>query len=306
MVDFPSTHTFARRALEAGGGTREQTARSYVLLAISAAALGDTEEATLDFERALAIDPSFKLSAGVSPKIREPYLEAKGHRSASAEQLTLRVKPTDDGEHLVIQLLDPTSLVAGLELRMAVRGSEQHRTVALASKKTTRFAVPNDLRDRDYELTLRALDRYGNVIAEQGTDAEPVQVRKSAAARTNTAAFPSSARDRSYLLPVLLGVSGLGAVAAGVVFHVEREQEAHDWNGPGCENAGQTRRQQCQGIDSRRRNDERWAAGFYAAGGALLTGSLILLVTGQEASAENAKVAGCGWAGTGVVCNGRF
>src|SRR4051812_16159514 len=67
-VDFPATHAAAKRALETGGADREQTARLYVLLGISAAAQGDTEEAKTDFVAALAVKPSLKLDKGLSPK----------------------------------------------------------------------------------------------------------------------------------------------------------------------------------------------------------------------------------------------
>ena len=305
-VDFPNTHTLAGRALEAGGGTREQTARCYVLLGISAAALGDTDEAKQDFMRALAVDPTFKLDAGVSPKIREPYLEAKGHWSASAERLTLQAKPSSDGAHLILQLVDPASLVTKLELRIAAPGVQQRPVHAFTDTKLTRFPLPSGLQERGYEYALRALDRYGNVIAEQGTESDPQIVRGASAARAAAANGRSLPERRSYLRPATLGVAGLAAVTVGVVFHLARERDAHTWNGPSCENPGQTRLEQCESVDSRRQSAERLAIGFYAAGGALLTGSLIALVAGRAAPTERVGLGGCSLAGKGLVCDGRF
>ena len=88
-VDFPATHAAAKKALEEGGADREQTARLYVLLGISAAALGDTEEAKTHFVVALAVKPSLKLEKGLSPKVRDPYLEAQGYWAASSDRLAL-------------------------------------------------------------------------------------------------------------------------------------------------------------------------------------------------------------------------
>src|SRR6478735_2898798 len=82
-VDFPATHAAAKKAIEAGGADREQTARLYVLLGISAAAQGDAEEAKTDFVVALAVKPSLKLDKGLSPKVRDPYLEAQGYWAAA-------------------------------------------------------------------------------------------------------------------------------------------------------------------------------------------------------------------------------
>jgi len=51
-----------------------------------------------------------------------------------------------------------------------------------------------------------------------------------------------------------------------------------------------------------------WPLGFYAAGGVLLTSSIIALVVGRpkEAAPERAGLLGCGFDGQGVACDGRF
>src|SRR6478609_3499378 len=122
-VDFPATRALAKKALEAGGADREQTARLYVLLGISAAAQGDAEEAKTDFVVALAVKPSLKLDKGLSPKVRDPYLEAQGYWAASSDRLAVNAKPGSDQKHLVIQLTDPATLVSKIELCIAAAGT---------------------------------------------------------------------------------------------------------------------------------------------------------------------------------------
>jgi hypothetical protein len=96
-------------------------------------------------------------------------------------------------------------------------------------------------------------------------------------------------------------------VATGVVFNVKREQAAHEWNGPSCENPGRTRQQQCESVDSRIQSDERLAVGFYAGGAALLAGSVISLLAGRPpAPTERATALGCRFVGTGISCLGQF
>ncbi|HYQ44758.1 MAG TPA: hypothetical protein VER11_22390 [Polyangiaceae bacterium] len=309
-VDFPATHAAAKKAIEAGGADREQTARLYVLLGISAAAQGDAEEAKTDFVVALAVKPSLKLDKGLSPKVRDPYLEAQGYwAAASADRLTLSAKPASDRDHLVIQLSDPATLVSRVELHIAEAGKTPRPSFELAAAPATRFALPAQVRGRSYEYTLRALDRFGNVLAERGSDADPELVRAEAV-HANQSGTPTAAaqRGRSYALPIALGVAGLGAVTAGVVFQVKRENAAQDWNGSSCEQPGQTRIQQCQDVDDRRQKYEHLAIGFYAAGGALLTGSVIALIAGRPAPSPKlrAGLLGCGLAGTAVSCDGRF
>lgn len=307
-VDFPATHAAAKRALEAGGADREQTARLYVLLGISAAAQGDTEEAKADFVAALAVKPALKLDKGLSPKVRDPYLEAQGYWAASSNRLSVTAKPGSDRDHLVIQLSDPATLVSKIELHLATRGTTPRPSFELAAAPANRFALPAAVRGRSYEYTLRALDRFGNVLAERGTDADPELVRAETAHADVSNAGTSAQHGRSYALPIALGVAGLGALGAGVVFQVKRENAAQDWNSGSCEQPGQTRIQQCQAVDDRRQKYEHLAIGFYAAGGALLTGSVIALIAGRPASTstQRAGLLGCGVVGTGLSCEGRF
>jgi hypothetical protein len=306
-VDFPATHAAAKRALEAGGADREQTARLYVLLGISAAAQGDAEEAKTDFVAALAVKPSLKLDKGLSPKVRDPYMEAQGYWAAASDRLSVGAKPGSDRDHLVIQLVDPATLVSKIELHLAAAGTTPRPSFELAAAPANRFALPAAVRGRSYEYTLRALDRYGNVLAERGTDADPEIVRAEAA-HSESGGASAAQHGRSYALPIALGVAGLGALTTGIVFQVKRENAANDWNSGSCEQPGQTRIQQCQDVDDRRQKYEHLAIGFYAAGGALLTGSVIALIAGRPApsSTQRAGLLGCGVVGTGVSCDGRF
>ncbi|HEX2672507.1 MAG TPA: hypothetical protein VHM25_16610, partial [Polyangiaceae bacterium] len=204
-VDFPATHTAAKQALQAGGANREQTARLYVLLGISAAAQGDAEEAKTDFVIALAVKPSLKLDKGLSPKVRDPYLEAQGYWAASSARLALTAKPASDQAHLVIQLSDPATLVSQVELRLAAAGTTPRPSFELAAAPATRFALPAAVRGRSYEYTVRALDRFGNVLAERGTDADPELVRAEAAHTGAAEGANPAQRGRSYVLPIALG-----------------------------------------------------------------------------------------------------
>jgi hypothetical protein len=308
-VDFPATHLLSLRALQAGGATRSETARLYVLLGISAAALDNTEEAKQDFLVALAVNPALKLEQSLSPKIRSPYLEAQGYWSAAPERLALTAKPGADPGHLVVRLVDPASLVIKIELRAARAGATRRASFELVAAPVTRFPLPPALRDHDYEYALRALDGYGNVLAEYGADADPMLVRKPVAPSGSPSNAHASTQGRSYFWPVALGVTGLGALAAGVVFNVKRERAAHEWNGPRCETPGLSRGQQCAAIDDRVQTDERLTVGFYAGAGALLTASVVALIAGgnhDEAAPAKTGLVGCAVTGPGLSCLSRF
>lgn len=306
-VDFSAAHALATQALEAGGATREDTARLYVLLGIASAALGNADEAKRNFIIALAVDPALKLDKKLSPKIREPYLEAQGYWAAASERLSIKAKPGRDAAHLVVRFSDPTRHVARLELRLARAGAPERTAYQLELGPETRFALPDHLRERDYEFALRALDRHGNVLAEQGTNADPELVPAPSGRYALEAPTQPITHARSYFLPATLGLAGFGSAAAAIVFHVKRERAAHEWNGPTCENAGQTRLAQCQTVDARRKSSEEWAIGFYAASGALLSGALIALVAGRAPEDPRARARlGCAPFGVGLSCQGEF
>jgi len=304
-VDFPATYALAKQALEAGGADREQTARLYVLLGISAAAQGDVAEAKANFVVALAVKPALKLDKGLSPKVRDPYLEAQGYWAASSARLALNAKPGQDQENLIVELSDPATLVSKIELRIAEVGATSRPSFELSPAPATRFKLPAQLRGHSYEYTVRALDRFGNVLAERGSDADPELVRRTSQPSEASSTAP---HGRSYVLPITLGALGVGAVAAGIVFQVKRENAAQAWNSSDCEQPGQTRIQQCQDVDDRRQKFEHLAIGFYAAGGALLTGSVIALIAGRPSASPTlrAGLLGCGLVGAGVSCDGRF
>ncbi len=307
-VDFPGTHLLALRALQAGGAARPDTARLYVLLGISAAALDDADEAKQDFVAALAVNPALRLEKSLSPKIRGPYLEAQGYWQAASERLAISAKPGNDADHLVVRLVDPASLVTRVELRAAEPGTSPRPSFELVAAPMTRFPLPQRLQGRDYEYALRALDRYGNVLAEYGADADPMLVRKPVAPPPESSDSYASAHGRSYFWPVALGVTGLGALAAGVLFNVQRERAAHEWNGPRCEAPGLSRVQQCGAVNDRVQTDERLSVGFYAGGGALLTAGVIALIAGasHETAAPRTGIVGCALSGPGVACLSRF
>jgi hypothetical protein len=254
----------------------------------------------------LAVNPRLRLDRNLSPKIRGPYLEAQGYWSAAGERLTLSATRASDATHLVIRLGDPASLVTKLELRLGAVGARERASFTLEPTALARFAVPASVRERDYEYALRALDRYGNVLVEYGSDVDPKLVQYEAFGLSD---HEVARTGRSYLLPVTLAATGIGAIAAGIVFNVKREQAAHEWNGPHCENPGFTRLQQCQDVDSRVQSSERLTVGLYAGGGALLVGSFISLLSGRDnapAAAQRANTLGCSVIGPGVSCAGRF
>jgi len=305
-VDFPTTHEQAANALAVGGATRAQTARLEVLQGLAAAALGNADEAKQSFLVALAVDPDLKLDKSLAPKIRGPYLDARGYWGAHSDRLALRAKLSSDLRHIGVELRDPASLVANVECYFRAPGSAEVLRVSVQAAPLVRFSPPARVREGGFEYWLRGVDAHGNALTELGTEADPRAVTPEAVSPNRDVNAVPARGGRSLALPIVLSVAGLGATAAGVIFHVQREQAAHEWNGPSCEHPGATRVAQCSEVDTRRARDEHLAIGFYAGGAALLTSSVILLATGRAPEAERAQSLGCAIAGTAVACRGTF
>jgi hypothetical protein len=316
-VDFAAMHDQATHALAAGGATRDETARLYVLLGISAAALGEDEEAKRGFVVALAVDPTLKLDRTLSPKIREPYLDAQGFWGAHAERLALQARAAADGEHLTVELVDPAHLATKIGLHVRALGAPAFQTYTADAGHTTRFPLPPDAHRRGFEYFASALDEHQNVLAELGNDGDPRLERAAVSATLPPAPArvtgPEAQQRRSYLLPIALGAAGLVATGVGVVFHLERESAAREWNSPRCEQPGTSRIAQCANVDSRRGLDEAMAIGAYTAAGLLFTGGVVALLVGRSASSERpsrpaagAHLIGCGLTGLALSCTGRF
>jgi hypothetical protein len=118
-------------------------------------------------------------------------------------------------------------------------------------------------------------------------------------------------------LPIALGVGGLAAVGVGVAFHLQREAAAREWNGPGCEQPGSSRGEQCADVDSKRRFDEAMAIGAYTVGGLLLASSVVVFIVGGKSSSEEHQASaprrsyrlrsrGCGTVVRGTVLDPIF
>lgn len=320
QVDFKQVYDEASRALGLGNATLQQTGRLYVLLGISAAALGNDEQSKQFFVSALAVTPSLRLDNNLSPKFRGPYLEARGFWGAYQDRLSLRATTDAAGEHLNLSLEDPAHLAWQIRLYLRRIGSVTVARRVFKAAATNREPLAAELRRAGFEYYAQIIDEHGNTLYELGRSDEPLVVPAVAAAPKKVSVTDGLAvgkpaeHARSLWLPGLLAFGGLAATGAGVYFNVRRENEAHEWNGPTCEQPGLTRLEQCGQVNADRQNYERLAIGFYAGGGVLLVASVVTGLAGashapaREARPLAASRFSCqpGLSGLGLLCGGSF
>jgi hypothetical protein len=277
-VDYEKTRTLATAAIERGGNDRASTSQLYLLWATAAAALERADEARKAFSYALAANPELKLDRNLSPKIRAPYLEARGVLAGADGRPPLEVTLKRRKQELELGLRDALKVAAGLVLSTRTGESGDFARRRFDASPTRRVPVPADT---DLLLAVRVVDRHDNTLFELGSEEEPERLVQVSSSRANPPAA-AQADDRSplpyYITSGALAALGLAAGGAATAMYLRREDAAREWNGTGCEQPGLTRVQQCGAVDQRRQNAERFSIGFAAAGGALLVGSVVSLV----------------------------
>jgi hypothetical protein len=315
-VDFDKTRELAQAALHGGGHDPRETKRLYALIGISAAALEDEGEARDAFRRVLAIDPTTRLEQSLSPKMRAPYLEARGALAAAGEERPLDAAFEREGESFAVELRDASNIARRVELVLTTPGTSGGRTLRFEPRAHTVVGEASRLPER-FNYVLSVSDEHGNqLFVTRGQVVPAAPTPTASAVLASTAGTPPADRAPNrtpyFVTAGVLAAFGVGAVAGGVAAQLRREDAAEEWNGSGCEVPGQTRGEQCGDVDSARKTAENWAIGLYAAGGALLVGSLVTLLVApnaparERASLELPCTLGFGQAGVAGACRARF
>ena len=296
QVDFDAQLAEATRALAEGGHDPARLADIYRLLGIAHAALGAHDAAKQDFMRLLAIDPDVALERALSPRLRTPYLEARGFWDVSRSRLELRLALDAASGALRIGLGDPLQMgqrvrvVAGHAPRADAErdAADEPRTVAeLAAAPELVIDAASLAPHAGRPLEVELLDAHANVLVARQLTAP----RPSAPARATSPAPPrktaASEAPSTPTLSLVLGGSALLALGAGATAHMIRESKATEWNGAGCEQPGRgSRSEQCGHVDAQRRSAQTVAVVGYAAAGALVAASVVSYLSASEPEHE--------------------
>jgi len=276
-VDYERTRSLAAAAIRHGGSDRASTSELYLLWATAAAAVDKTDEARQAFSYALASNPELKVDRNLSPKIRAPYLEARGAMSATDDKPPLDVALRLRQQELELALHDALQVAASLVISTRAGSGAPFSRRRFEAAPTQRVPKPPGA---ELQFFVQVFDRYGNVLFDLGTEDEPQRLVQVTSERPGPA--PTLGNDASpmpyYVASGALAFLGLGAGGAATAMFVRREDAAREWNSSACERPGLTRAEQCGAVDARRKKAEYLALGFTAAGGALLIGSVVSLV----------------------------
>ncbi|MGC4067127.1 MAG: hypothetical protein QM784_21305 [Polyangiaceae bacterium] len=318
-VDFEAVQQAALAGLSTGEATPEETVRLHVLAGTAAAILGKDEGAKLHFIVALAIRPQLSMDGTLSPKARQPYLEAVGYWGDREERLQATTKVDTRRAQLAIRVVDPAAIVRRSILHIRAIGEPSFAPRSLESRSRVEVPISTRLLRSGFEYFVELVDEAGNRLFQIGTEDEPIVVQGGTVANSLGHSTPlepitSAASRTSRAIPLGLLAGGLIATSAGVYFNVRREDEAAHWNGSSCERSGMSRLEQCGAVDRRRERFEWLSIGSYALGaGLIVSGAGWLLFDGSSKGvpertqhAKTRVVCGIGNVGTVVVCSGGF
>jgi hypothetical protein len=308
-VDLDRTYSLALAALGAGGHDVKATARLYQLYAVAAAATDRADEAREAFLRVLTIDARGKLDRNLSPKIRAPYLEARGAWADASGGKSLAAAITREDGVPVLTLDGPLGAVSRVLVRVRRRSSEGFDELAFSP--AARIDLPHSLRSGPFEYVVHLEDAAGNRLHELGSEAAPRRFGANVAESIAPSAQPATetADPAPYHVgAAVLATLGLGAVGAGAVFQLSREDAARKWNSARCEAPGATRGEQCASVDERRARAEQLSIVSYGGGGVLLAASVVTLLLAPWSRGERpaSQSVACGAGFRAVSCSGRF
>jgi hypothetical protein len=296
-VDFETQLAQATRALEQGQHDPATLANIYRLLGIAHAALNSPDAAKQAFMKLLAIDPDIALEQVLSPRLRTPYMEARGFWDVSRTRLAIAVAIDTASGALEIELSDPLRM--GRRVRVMAGADAPHALADLAAAPRVVVRASALAPHAGQPLRVELLDRHANVILARALT-PPLAPAPQRAASPAPSPVPGSpvptrpvprAEAASPTLSLVLGGGALLGLGIGVTAHVVRENKASEWNGTTCEHVGfGSRADQCGSVDDQRRAAQNVAFVGYAAGGVLLAASFVsyLLATNGEPEPEPA------------------
>lgn len=239
-LEFARAARTLKQAEKASGLTRDEVLQYYELKGVVSASLGDHEGAKSAFLVLLTLDPAFKFSAKVGPKISTPFFEA---RSLAREQpLRLGFQEVTGARVVRFSLAAPSGLVRSVRVSVTedgvARTFELPPTPALEVKThgARVLAKVALLGERRWVLTTEETVELGAPVVAVGKPvdvpispppAPPLEPREAPVEVKLSSAEPRF-RPAAFTLIALGGVALTAAVVFGVLSSAARTSFASD------------------------------------------------------------------------------
>lgn len=233
--------------LKTGNLSHEQLTRVYRVLALARAGSDLPEKAREAFTVLLAINPDFTLDTSYSPKIKAPFLEARGFWHEQAGKPGLEASPLvreGEGGTIRVTLRDPTHIVdhAVVGYRWGTTAPFKRVDVAVGDQTVPIPAAPNGTSRLDYFA--QAYDARNDAVFEIGNESVPRTTIVDVTSRPRGEAAPVTEEKRGLLSKpafwIITGVIIAGGVTAGVLLATRKHDTREDILPPTQATAGPT------------------------------------------------------------------
>jgi len=212
-IDFPRVIELANQALQEGGHAPEEVARIYELIGLSNAAEREEDPAREAYVKMLALRPDAEVDTNLAPRLRGPFLEARGFWASRSSGFSLDARVVRARGSIRVELSDPLGMAA--EIRVLSRdhaAMEPMGETSVPAESEVLVEVPALPDAPQIDYAVQVLDEHGNRLAEIGTEDRPHVFGEPPA----VVPPPGGDDDGSGGIPVWVWIVG-GVVAAGAL-----------------------------------------------------------------------------------------
>lgn len=180
IMEYKKALKAADRVLKSPDSGPYELVAAYRIKGLSLSALGKANRSLTAFRKLLAIDPAFRLSEDLSPKLAAPFYQAVA-MLRTQKPLTLEHHPPPPpaalaGSTLKITLKsDPLHMVRAIELRFSsdLDGKELKMVARINKPRTVAMKLPAGLLAGEIRYYFKIVNRFGGTLAYVGTKQEP-------------------------------------------------------------------------------------------------------------------------------------
>lgn len=228
-MDYENANAIAGRVLAQRALSHDQLVRATRIQALTYATLGKEDAARDAFTNLLAFEPDFQLDPNLSPRVTQPFLEARGYWRGQSVKPGIEVVATvhaSDSARLVVTTRDPNHVVANVNLGYRWGASAPFTTRPVAIGDSVNVVIPAAASPTETRLDyyVEGLDEHESAVFAVGSASTPKSAVVDAPAVTGVPVAvvavdktPGKPLFASPLFWTVVGVVATGAVVGAIV-----------------------------------------------------------------------------------------